>query len=202
MNDRRSVARAVPGRRTPRQRARRMAQGGAEAALAANGNGVPRLECPAGAAGCEESHVTDTPDDRTGDASGLSKRQAFHRQHRQRAEEEARRLLDARAEQVAAGWTGRGPTLPPASAGIRGHGASRTAAPERRLKLANLSARDCSFARKPMPLVRWRSQKIRGGGSAFEAVFQCTRSRGPARRLQQQRRQPVHRRRQRSHRQR
>ncbi|WP_257227839.1 I78 family peptidase inhibitor, partial [Citrobacter cronae] len=23
---------------------------------------------------------------------------------------------------------------------------------------------DCSFARKPMPLVRWRSQKIRGGG--------------------------------------
>ena len=29
--DRRSVARAVPGRRTPRQRARRMAQGGAEA---------------------------------------------------------------------------------------------------------------------------------------------------------------------------
>ncbi|MGA4817485.1 hypothetical protein ACPA9J_33895 [Pseudomonas aeruginosa] len=43
--------------------------------------------------------MTDTPDDRTGDASGLSKRQAFHRQHRQRAEEEARRLLDARAEQ-------------------------------------------------------------------------------------------------------
>ncbi|HCE5900160.1 TPA: hypothetical protein NHK70_006648, partial [Pseudomonas aeruginosa] len=43
--------------------------------------------------------MTDTPDDRTGEASGLSKRQAFHRQHRQRAEEEARRLLDARAEQ-------------------------------------------------------------------------------------------------------
>ncbi|MDV6700303.1 hypothetical protein FA534_13960 [Pseudomonas aeruginosa] len=43
--------------------------------------------------------MTDTPDDRTGDASGLSKRQAFHRQHRQRAKEEARRLLDARAEQ-------------------------------------------------------------------------------------------------------
>lgn len=43
--------------------------------------------------------MTDTPDDRTGDVSSLSKRQAFHRQHRQRAEEEARRLLDARAEQ-------------------------------------------------------------------------------------------------------
>ncbi len=114
---------------------------GRRQALAANGNGVPRLECPTCAAGCEESHDRHS---RRSNRRCLRSVEAPGIPSAAPATGGGRGAAPARRPRRT-GWPlaglGRGPALPPASAGIRGHGASRTAAPERRLKLANLSAR-------------------------------------------------------------